>query len=111
MCDCLSTCLSCSLQPAQSTVPTAAACTRADCAGPRLQVEAEASIPEKHRFYCPNPRCSAFFVLEGEPAPDSPEYCPGCQSKICTWCRTLWHKGFGCDEYQVGGCSAGGRGW
>ena len=67
-----------------------------------MQVEAEASIPEEARFYCPNPHCSAPIYLEGDPAPDSAQVCPACSSKICAYCRVVWHKGFGCAEYQVG---------
>ena len=71
-----------------------------------LQVQAEASIPDQLRFYCPNPRCSAPFVLEGEPGRDSPIFCPTCSTKLCAWCRTIWHKGFGCQEYQVCCCTS-----
>ncbi|GAB4815536.1 hypothetical protein N2152v2_002582 [Parachlorella kessleri] len=64
------------------------------------QVEAEASIPEERKFYCPNSRCSALIVLEGEALPDSPQVCPACSHKICAYCRVVWHKGFDCAEYQ-----------
>ncbi|PSC76100.1 E3 ubiquitin-ligase ARI4 [Micractinium conductrix] len=65
------------------------------------QVMAEASIPEQARFYCPNRRCSAPFPLDREPQPDTPSFCPACDSKICTHCRVVWHKGFRCAEYQA----------
>ncbi|GAB4815539.1 hypothetical protein N2152v2_002585 [Parachlorella kessleri] len=65
------------------------------------QVEAEASIPEVARLYCPNPHCSAPFHLEGEPAPNSPQICPACSHKIFPYCRVVWHKGFSCVEYQA----------
>ena len=67
-----------------------------------LQVEAEASIPDECKFYCPNSCCSALMAFEGEALPDSPQFCPACSHKICTYCRVVWHKGFGCAEYQVG---------
>ncbi|KAI3429517.1 hypothetical protein D9Q98_005606 [Chlorella vulgaris] len=65
------------------------------------QVEAEASIPDQLRCYCPNPRCSVPFLLEAEPAVDSPVYCPACSTKICAFCGIVWHKGCGCKEYQA----------
>lgn len=52
---------------------------------------------------CPNPRCSETIVLDAEPAPDSPLVCPACDTKLCAWCNTIWHKGFSCKEYQVQG--------
>lgn len=66
-----------------------------------VQVEAEASIPDHHRFYCPSPHCSTPLHLESDPAPDSPISCPACSTKTCAWCRTVWHKGFSCQEYRV----------
>ncbi len=69
-----------------------------------VQVEAEASIPDQLRCYCPNPRCSVPFLLEAEPAADSPVYCPACSTKICAFCSIVWHEGCGCKEYQVRCC-------
>ncbi|EFN60020.1 hypothetical protein CHLNCDRAFT_11046, partial [Chlorella variabilis] len=62
--------------------------------------QAEASIPDHHRFYCPSPHCSTPLHLESDPAPDSPISCPACSTKTCAWCRTVWHKGFSCQEYR-----------
>lgn len=65
------------------------------------QVEAEASIPSERRFYCPNPVCSAPLLLDAPAEPNDPLYCAACGSKVCAFCRTVWHKGASCDEYQA----------
>lgn len=98
-------CCSCSRHACAAAASISLACAHRPfhpAAPPPCQVMAEASIPEQARFYCPNRRCSAPFPLDREPQPDTPSFCPACDSKICTHCRVVWHKGFRCAEYQVG---------
>ena len=66
-------------------------------------------------MYCPNKKCSeAILVDEDDPfIPDPydsddddyerghPSYCPKCETAICFHCRTPWHHGFTCDEFQA----------
>lgn len=68
----------------------------------RNQTQRPQITAPSHLADCPNPRCSETIVLDAEPAPDSPLVCPACDTKLCAWCNTVWHKGFSCKEYQVG---------
>ncbi|KAF9459774.1 hypothetical protein BDZ94DRAFT_995454 [Collybia nuda] len=55
------------------------------------------SIP---RLFCPNPKCSS--LVEADEDNDDPQaICPSCQKTICASCRTLWHNGLTCEEYQA----------
>jgi hypothetical protein len=51
----------CSLDPEVDIKPVFTAKKEAKEYGELLDVAAESCIPEKDRFYCPNPACSALY--------------------------------------------------
>ncbi len=51
----------CSLDPEEDIKPVFTAKKEAKEYGELLDVAAESCIPEKDRFYCPNPACSALY--------------------------------------------------
>lgn len=80
-----------------------------------------------HSMYCPNQRCGVLIILDclhiakgvegmrhgwhpevdvSSEAIDSqmlssgPGACPKCQQAVCFKCRSEWHEGMSCDQYQ-----------
>ncbi|KAF5383165.1 hypothetical protein D9615_004990 [Tricholomella constricta] len=52
------------------------------------------------RLFCPNPKCSS--LVEADEDDEDPEAaCPSCQEIMCVPCRTRWHTGLTCEEYQA----------
>lgn len=56
----------------------------------------------KHTMFCPAQKCSQFLALDGvkgavdtEPVP-----CPKCKSELCVVCRSWYHHGLSCVEFQ-----------
>lgn len=71
-----------------------------------MQLEAELSIPEAERFYCPRPDCSALLLLPLGGASSSsrisvPAICPECHALVCVACKVAWHTGMTCREFQA----------
>jgi hypothetical protein len=52
------------------------------------------------KLYCPNPKCSQ-FVQAHEDADQPQAQCPSCQHLMCVPCRSPWHAGLDCEQYQA----------
>lgn len=59
----------------------------------------EGSIGEPLKFYCSYKDCSALLLDEGKVVIREAE-CPHCHRLFCAQCRTPWHSGIDCAEFQ-----------
>eukprot|EP00741_Cyanophora_paradoxa_P019532 tig00021127_g18854.t1 len=57
----------------------------------------------KEKMYCPVATCSAFVNLDSYlfAPPNTPMSCPMCRALLCYTCRTLFHAGLTCAEFQA----------
>merc|ERR1711959_134458 len=56
-------------------------------------------------MYCPNSKCSAFIVLDGikeagANVMQEAVACPKCEQELCVVCRSRWHEGLSCAQFQ-----------
>mmetsp|Transcript_122336 Transcript_122336/g.237984 ORF Transcript_122336/g.237984 Transcript_122336/m.237984 type:complete len:567 (-) Transcript_122336:70-1770(-) len=54
-------------------------------------------------MYCPQPDCGALIVLDHivqAKVDDGPIGCPKCQQALCHECKSEWHTGMTCHQYQ-----------
>uniref|UniRef100_A0A383WBS0 RING-type domain-containing protein n=1 Tax=Tetradesmus obliquus TaxID=3088 RepID=A0A383WBS0_TETOB len=58
-------------------------------------------IPDDMCIACPYQDCQVPMELDGQQLPDLPSDCPACSRPICATCRSTWHSGLCCAEYQV----------
>jgi hypothetical protein len=58
----------------------------------------------KHLMYCPQPDCGALIgldeVVRAGATPEGPGGCPKCQQSLCYECKSEWHVGMSCQQYQ-----------
>eukprot|EP00775_Hariotina_reticulata_P009926 gene9926-biopygen11899 len=55
-----------------------------------------------NKMYCPNSSCSKFINLDLIPPSQlGLETCQSCKTAICTGCRTYWHTGYTCSQFQA----------
>lgn len=50
-------------------------------------------------IFCPNKKCSARLVLN-EDGQQQAE-CPSCHKLLCGGCKSMWHDGYTCEQFQV----------
>lgn len=70
-----------------------------------LEVAAMSCIPEKDRFYCPNPACSALYQFTNNKVParckDVSRACHSCSQVFCMRCQVAWHDKLSCTAFQA----------
>ncbi|XP_043707915.1 probable E3 ubiquitin-protein ligase RNF144A [Telopea speciosissima] len=59
----------------------------------------ESLIGDPHKFYCPFRDCSA-LLLNDELGVIRESECPICRRLFCAQCKTPWHSGIDCREFQ-----------
>lgn len=59
----------------------------------------ESMIMDSQKFYCPFKNCSAMLVKDSNEVIRESE-CPICRRLFCAQCRTPWHSGIECAEFQ-----------
>lgn len=48
-------------------------------------------------YHCPTPDCKGLVCMDGE---RTYALCPSCDNEWCVACKTAWHQGSSCEEYQ-----------
>lgn len=59
----------------------------------------ESLIIDSQKFYCPFKDCSAMLIKDTEELIRESE-CPECRRLFCAHCRSSWHSGIECEEFQ-----------
>eukprot|EP00879_Flechtneria_rotunda_P022743 GHRR01024019.1.p1 GENE.GHRR01024019.1~~GHRR01024019.1.p1 ORF type:complete len:196 (+),score=64.96 GHRR01024019.1:597-1184(+) len=59
-----------------------------------------ALIPDHLCFACPYSDCQMPLELDVQ-LPDMPSDCPSCNRPVCGTCRSKWHSGLRCTQYQA----------
>ncbi|GAB4838068.1 hypothetical protein Ancab_027598 [Ancistrocladus abbreviatus] len=59
----------------------------------------ESMILASQKFYCPFKDCSALLVDDGGEVVTRSE-CPCCWRLFCAQCKSIWHEGIACTEFQ-----------
>ncbi|KAM7480244.1 hypothetical protein LguiA_028457 [Lonicera macranthoides] len=59
----------------------------------------ESLIIDSQKFYCPFKDCSAMLIKDTEEVIRESE-CPECRRLFCAQCRSSWHSGIECEEFQ-----------
>eukprot|EP00884_Botryococcus_braunii_P011603 jgi/Botrbrau1/20443/Bobra.145_2s0008.2 len=55
-----------------------------------------------NKMYCMRPKCSKLINLDKiGPASGAQITCPGCGDLLCGHCRSQWHTGYTCRQYQA----------
>eukprot|EP00884_Botryococcus_braunii_P011602 jgi/Botrbrau1/20442/Bobra.145_2s0007.1 len=86
-----------SLAGAESTCILSAKTVRGWIGRERLEERTAAN-----KMYCPRPKCSKFINLDKVQAgPGGKITCPGCGDLLCCHCRSPWHTGYTCRQYQA----------
>ncbi|GAA5891649.1 hypothetical protein JCM5296_005497 [Sporobolomyces johnsonii] len=52
-------------------------------------------------LFCPNPRCSARILPHANADEEPQAQCPSCQKLVCVPCKSMWHHGYTCEQYQT----------
>ncbi|KAG2483541.1 hypothetical protein HYH03_017595 [Edaphochlamys debaryana] len=65
--------------------------------------KAAAMTPGGQEVFCPHRGCGAPFERppDSELPQDQPTNCPACNRGFCPRCRSRWHTGFTCTQYQA----------
>lgn len=74
-----------------------------------VKLEVESCIPDKQKYYCPYPNCSALLILDeenmqlalGETSAVTEAECPECFRLLCAKCQVPWHASMTCEQFRA----------